>query len=204
MDLALTIIFLLVLNLVIGILLAIDHRTAVHGLKQPKEQPSRSEIFSLGAIRMGSSGRITNPSVDKALVRKTTALAGSGEAFAQCLLGKIHQNGTGVIPNMQQAMYWYERAALQGHSEAQYLLACCRMKQGSGSTGKHEIEYLLRLSAAGGWAQAQVELAQLLLAPGRRAEDKVEARKWMQRAAQQGHFKPRKNHGKSYSGLQLH
>lgn len=168
MDLALIIIFLLVLNMVIGVLVAMDQRSVVRALTQSTKQSSRIASFSVGAQSMGSSGRTAHPSMDKAMFRKTTALANSGEAFAQCLLGKIYQKGAGGVPNMQKAIYWYEKASLQGHSEAQYLLARCRMKDGNRSKTKHEIEYLLRLSAASGWGPAQVELTQLPSAADRR------------------------------------
>jgi len=158
MDHSLVIIFLLLLNLGIGIISLYDKQLFRAGIKKLKDcLKKRKRSLSDKGIAPTKDSKIEL--VDKDLVRNTTALAKGGKAFAQCLLGKIFQNGMGVPPDIHQAIHWYEKAALQGHSEAQYLLAQCLLESGGNPPGIHDVESLLRLSASGGSAEAQVELA---------------------------------------------
>jgi len=191
MDLSLTIIFLLILAMVIGIMLSLDRRVMGDRVQEPVDDEGTSDPFP-SANENPLKQNKTFPTVDKALVKKTTALAKGGEAFAQCLLGKMYQNGIGVAPDSKQAIYWYERASLQGHSEAQYLLAQCKLKNSDQALGNRGTEYLLRLSAAGGKPEAQVKLAKILASPERRMEEKSESRRWLEKAAQQGHSEARR------------
>ena len=49
-------------------------------------------------------------------------LASNGNANAQYALGMMHQKGDGVKKKKKNAVYWYEKAAIQGILEAQYML----------------------------------------------------------------------------------
>ncbi|MCC6933020.1 MAG: sel1 repeat family protein [Deltaproteobacteria bacterium] len=42
-----------------------------------------------------------------------------GEADAQYYLGAMYKNGYGVVQNNNEAIRWYSKAAMQGHSGAQ-------------------------------------------------------------------------------------
>ena len=48
--------------------------------------------------------------------------AENGDPHAQCLVGKLYQDGPVLIPDSVEALYWFEQAAQQGHTAAQYEL----------------------------------------------------------------------------------
>lgn len=48
--------------------------------------------------------------------------AKQGNADAQCNLGVMYQTGKGVSKDYKQAVYWFRKAAEQGHPEGQYEL----------------------------------------------------------------------------------
>lgn len=191
MDHSLVIILLLLLNLTIGIIEIHDKQFIRTGIKKLKDCLEKRKCSLSDKSNAPIKDRKIDL-VDKDLIRNTTALAKGGKAFAQCLLGKIFQNGMGVTPDKDQAIHWYEKAALQGHSEAQYLLAQCILESGGNPPGIHDVESLLRLSASGGSAEAQVELADMLTRLDRTPEDKLESWKWYEKAARQGHIKARR------------
>ena len=191
MDHSLVIIFLLLLNLTVGIISIHDKQFIQSGIRKLKDRLEKRKC----SLSDKSTALINDRKIDlveKDLIRNTTALAKGGKAFAQCLLGKIFQNGMGFPPDIHQAIHWYEKAALQGHSEAQYLLAQCLLESGGNPPGIHDVESLLRLSASGGSAEAQVELADMLARLDRTPEDKLESWKWYEKAARQGHIKARR------------
>ncbi|KAF9356973.1 hypothetical protein BGX26_004440 [Mortierella sp. AD094] len=45
--------------------------------------------------------------------------ADKGDAIAQCILGFIHQHGSGILNDHTKAAEWYRRAASQGYANAQ-------------------------------------------------------------------------------------
>ncbi|KPJ96803.1 MAG: hypothetical protein AMJ55_01600 [Gammaproteobacteria bacterium SG8_15] len=59
--------------------------------------------------------------------------ATDGKPEAQMLLGQLYFNGEGVEKDLQAAMYWYEKAAIQGFVDAQYRLGSLYFD------GKHDI-----------------------------------------------------------------
>ena len=46
--------------------------------------------------------------------------AEDGDPHAQYLTGKLYQDGPVLISDSVEALYWFEQAAKQGHSAAQY------------------------------------------------------------------------------------
>lgn len=50
-------------------------------------------------------------------------LANEGDAAAQFVLGRMHENGQGVRPDRQSAIEWYRRAAEQGYGPAETQLS---------------------------------------------------------------------------------
>ena len=48
--------------------------------------------------------------------------AEQGDAEAQCNLGELYANGTGVPQDYAQAVAWYREAAEGGNAQAQYNL----------------------------------------------------------------------------------
>lgn len=59
---------------------------------------------------------------DMAAVRLYTLAAEQGDAFAQCNLGEMHQNGEGIRRDDEQASKWCKLAADQGNADAQVKL----------------------------------------------------------------------------------
>ena len=122
MDHSLVIIFLLLLNLGVGIISIHDKQFFRTGIKKLKDCLEKRKC----SLSDKSTALINDRKIDlveKDLIRNTTALAKGGKAFAQCLLGKMFQNGMGVTSDKDQAIHWYEKAALQGHSKPNiYLL----------------------------------------------------------------------------------
>ena len=53
---------------------------------------------------------------------KYLAAAEKGDAQAQYNLGWCYVNGDGVAKDLKQAVYWYRKAADQGHAEAKEAL----------------------------------------------------------------------------------
>ncbi|MBR6902145.1 MAG: sel1 repeat family protein, partial [Synergistaceae bacterium] len=45
--------------------------------------------------------------------------ADNGDAIAQYNIGSLYENGLGVKKNYKKAIEWYEKAAAQGHKDAQ-------------------------------------------------------------------------------------
>ena len=48
--------------------------------------------------------------------------ANRGDASAQFDLGLMYYGGQGLLQDYTKAVYWFHRAAVQGHAEAQYNL----------------------------------------------------------------------------------
>jgi TPR repeat protein len=55
--------------------------------------------------------------------RETKVRADAGEAWAQCNVGLMYDNGHGVIKDETEAVRWYRKAADQGSVQAQFNLA---------------------------------------------------------------------------------
>ena len=53
------------------------------------------------------------------LKKELLTLAEQGDAKAQFDLGNAYY--VSLIPNNKKAVYWYERAARQGHADVQYM-----------------------------------------------------------------------------------
>ncbi|VGO17204.1 Secretory immunoglobulin A-binding protein EsiB [Pontiella desulfatans] len=48
-----------------------------------------------------------------------------GDAEAQCSLGSLYYEGSGVLQSYEDAAKWYQLSATQGNAEAQFLLGLC-------------------------------------------------------------------------------
>ncbi|MEA3640170.1 MAG: tetratricopeptide repeat protein [Lamprobacter sp.] len=71
------------------------------------------ELLRRSTYREDSS---TLPSAAKRLRQA----AEEGHVRAQLMLGVLHENGSGVIQDYEQALEWYRRAAMQGEAMAMY------------------------------------------------------------------------------------
>ena len=112
-----------------------------------------------------------------------TQRAENGDAEAQFQLGLIYANGRGVPVDLDQAMMWYCRSALQGFPKAQNNLGVM-YSEGEGIEKNYQIAaYWFRKSANQGFAQAQLNLS-LMNSPERgQLISDVEAFLWCRKAA---------------------
>ena len=76
----------------------------------------------------------------KQAVSLWTVLAEQGDPVAQYTLGWMYESGQGVVQNVQQAVYWYEKSAAQKNVSAQYVLASM-YDQGDGLIENQEMRY---------------------------------------------------------------
>lgn len=112
----------------------------------------------------------------------------AGDEKAQFRLGCAFENGDGVDQSERDAVYWYRKAADQGHPGAQFCLALC-YESGVGvrKSGLLSVHWL-RLAAEGGDPDAQFKLAEKYEAGCGVGQSADDARSWYQRAAAGGHL----------------
>jgi len=110
--------------------------------------------------------------------------ASNGDKEAQCAIADIYADNSRVDTfNIAEAVYWYEQAAEQGHSRAQWLLGAC-YSQGLGvSADTEKAEFWLLKSAQSGDAEGQYSLGGFYFM----LPDIVKAEYWLGLAAEQNH-----------------
>lgn len=118
-------------------------------------------------------------------------LANSGNTLAQYRLGMLHYQGDGVPEDEKQAVFWWKKAASQGHVESMFQLGSAYLfgVQAARTVADPDREaaswYFQAASA--GHAEAQYHLGLLFLAGKGVIESHTEAIRWMKKAAAQGH-----------------
>lgn len=114
------------------------------------------------------------------------AVAESGDAQAQFLLGKCYHNGFGVKKDMIEAVKWYRKAAEQGDASAQYNPGWC-YANGEGVVQDYaEAVKWFRKAADQGLASAQYNLGWCYVNGRGVSQNYPEAAKWWRKAAEQG------------------
>ena len=114
-------------------------------------------------------------------------LAKNGDAEAQYNVGMIYANGKGVKADLSEAMKWYEKAALQGHIEAQHALGLLNTHAGNYIFANPEDSVKwFRAAAEQGHASSQHFLADAYVEGDGVVRNYAEAAKWYQKAAIQG------------------
>jgi len=110
--------------------------------------------------------------------------ANSGDIEAQCTVADIYADDSRIETfDVTEAVYWYEKAAEQGHTRAQWLLGAC-YSQGLGIEADQEkAEQWLLKSAQAGDAEGQYSLGGFYFMK----PDIVKAEYWIGKAAEQGH-----------------
>jgi len=89
-------------------------------------------------------------------LNRLLAEAGKGDMESQFKLGKIHITGDGVPINYKEAFNWYEKAALQGHADAQFSLGLMYDKGHIGIPKNNERAYVwYKLSSEQGLEDAK-------------------------------------------------
>ena len=78
-----------------------------------------------------------------------------GDAFAQANLARLYHEGKGVARRRDAAMHWFGKAAEQGHSWAQNMLACAYLERDLPGKALYWYE---KAASESGYAPAQFNL----------------------------------------------
>jgi len=141
-------------------------------------------------IAAQSSGRI---------VRLINPHALAGSARAQYYLGWLYYNGRGgVSKDFVQAVYWYRKAAEQGHANAQNNLGICYFNGQGVDKDITQAVYWFRKAAEQGDAIAQSNLGNRYYNGEGVDKDFVQAVYWYRKAAEQGYATAQSNLGNRY------
>ena len=98
-----------------------DYKLAVKWFIEAAKQGHAHAQNNLGQCYLKGEG--VAQSVNEGL-KWVTESANKGNADAQCSLGSYYEYGAyGIVKNLDQAIYWYKKAAAQGVSYAQIHLA---------------------------------------------------------------------------------
>lgn len=118
------------------------------------------------------------------------AKAGHGEA--QFIVSRCYHWGHGVQSDQAQVLDWLRNSAESGFAEAQHSLGCCH-RDGQGVPDYEEVVKLLNQEKDQLSPKWKRVLAKLTRTYGpARLHHKLEAYKWLQLAADQGHEKAEK------------
>ncbi len=121
--------------------------------------------------------------------------AEQGQVEAQLKLGDAYYFGKGTEKNLQQALFWYEKAAQQGNPKAQRALGAM-YELGRGTAKQPEkAAYWYQKAAEQGLARAQTNLGILYETGEGVDQDYDAALLWYQKAAEQGYAR-----GQTYLG----
>ena len=116
--------------------------------------------------------------------------ANQGDADAQFNLALLYKHGLEVPQDLKQAVYWYTKAAEQGHANAQYKLGRLYM-YGYGEEvqeGSKQAAYWLTKAAEQGLVNAQYSLGHMYEYDDEPPQDYKQAFFWYTKAAEQGHY----------------
>ena len=121
-----------------------------------------------------------------------------GDARCQVALGHLYRSGVDVPRDPVQAVYWYRRAAEQGHDAAQFELGVMYESGLGVKRDPQQAAAWFRKAAAQGHARAQNQMGRAYeLGRGVRA-DPAEAARWYAKAAEQGYTPAQANLGRLY------
>jgi TPR repeat protein len=116
--------------------------------------------------------------------------ANQGDANAQFTLALLYEKGAGTPQDTRYAIYWYTKAAEQGHVNAQYYLGKLYM-YGYGEEVRQNPKlavYWLTKASEQGLFQAQYVLGHLYEWGDGGPQDYKQAFYWYTKAAEQGNF----------------
>jgi TPR repeat protein len=112
-----------------------------------------------------------------------------GDFRAQLALGKLlYKGAAGMPPNPEAALPWLRSAAQSGQAAAAHYLALI-LKNGSAGLPPDATAaaHWMRIAAEAGFADSQFLLGQMLLSGSGIQADKVQAKLWFEKAAEQDH-----------------
>lgn len=125
-------------------------------------------------------------------------LATDGNASAQYTLGWLYESGQGVKKDLQQATYWYTKAAKKGDIAAQYVLATMYQKGKGMPIDLQQAVYWFTQAANQGDAIAQFQLGLFFQNGLGVTPNSQKSIDWFTKAAEQGHLNAQINLGKIY------
>src|SRR6266581_2890458 len=124
---------------------------------------------------------------DAKLVETIRAAAEKGDPGEQYALGEIYFfSEGGVTQDYAKAVYWFRKAAEQGHGKAQSWLGVCYEHGDGVAKDIAEAVRWYRMAAVQGVADAQLSLGNCCYIGEGVAKDYAEALKWYRKAAAQG------------------
>ncbi|MBF0294394.1 MAG: sel1 repeat family protein [Magnetococcales bacterium] len=121
------------------------------------------------------------------VLRMATPHAQRGHAYAQFVLGLLHQNGEGVPQDYVQALKWFLEAARQGDAKAQYSVARIHFHGFGTARDPAKAYHWYRQAAEQGDLDSQVNVGRAYSQGLGVAEDREQALLWWRRAADAGH-----------------
>ena len=115
--------------------------------------------------------------------------ANQGGADAQFTLGLLYKRGAGTLQDTKQAVYWYTKAAEQGHVQAQYELGRLYLFSGDDEVPQDykQSVYWYTKAAEQGHILAQNKLGNIYEYGEEAPQDYKQAFFWYTKAAEQGH-----------------
>jgi TPR repeat protein len=149
-------------------------------------------LLSISNLALAAAVPFQAPA-DKTLYR----LAEQNDPSAQYLIGRKFFTGNGVEQNINAAIKWFELAATQKHTKAQFQLGILYLYGKSGIKPNHlyALNYL-REAAKSHYAEAQFELGNYYLMGKTENVNYSEAVKWYRAAAEQQHVRAMMELGK--------
>ena len=115
--------------------------------------------------------------------------ANQGDVDAQFTLGLLNQRGVETLQDTKQAVYWYTKAAEQGHVQAQYELGSLYLFSGDDNVPqdyKQSVKWYTK-AAEQGHILAQNKLGHMYEVGEEAPQDYEQAFFWYTKAAEQGH-----------------
>lgn len=94
-----------------------DYEEALKWYRVSASQGNKKAQFEIGMLYDG--GKIKCTDYKKEAIKCYLALADAGFPTAQCKLGMKYRLGDGVKEDINEAIKWFKRAAIQGHTDAQ-------------------------------------------------------------------------------------
>lgn len=116
-------------------------------------------------------------------------LAEKGDMDSQFKLGLLYYNGDGVDRDYSKSFKWFNKAAKQGYVSAYSMLGNSYFQGQGVKTDVQEAIKWYRAGAEGGDRVAQSNLASMYI----NSDDYYNAKKWLDRASEQGHAKAKFN-----------
>jgi TPR repeat protein len=109
--------------------------------------PAHNNASSI-TTRTAVNGAVTDSrDYKKSVTTDIIAAAEKGDRNAQFELARRYANGTGIMKNYREAIYWLKKSAEQGHTEAQFYLGWIYLHGKGVADNKHEALYWLEMAA---------------------------------------------------------